>query len=992
MKKKLLFPLGLLLLSSVTACANESVNLDFKYNEYTIQTGDSVKVESSKSGIEYEIVKNPYKNEIQIDEKTGKITFSDEIPNYTQIIVIARFEDKVSEPCYVTLTYEYQASEVTFTNKSNYIVNGEYVNATSSKHYSVTYDLKEKIEGISIESQTGKITYAPIVKNNTSFTVVANSHGSKVEKEFVTMTEGFVKAKAVRQVLERGKTDNDAIYPLDFSESDIKDNGNVIAVVTTLNEPISTEYYSFDKKTNELTIKASYANNLNDGETTLKVITDRNSVEIRYDVATKFITTASDLASINNSEEALSGYYLLMNDIDLSTYLAKGGEGYNDGKGWTPIGLYTDTLDTAIATQFSFKGTFDGNGHVVSNMYANRKDTASFNAGLFGYVTSSSTIKNLGVTGELTVSSYSGGLVGSNSGIIENCWADVDMNVASGEGAYRYVGGFVGNNFGTIKNSYSIGTVLCDRDYGSFVGSNEGTIEYCYTTVTDGCDRFVGYGYNPAKSKIFDSVDEMLTHNWSESLPSDSWNFEAGLPTLKPSLEEFNLRGISLNIVDKVYKGDKINLDVDILPAKFEEQYINDVEYEIEGEGYFIIGNYINTSNATESSVTVKATLKIDGKTYTSEKVVNLYTKVESLTIEHNLTELEAGKRYLLEATCTPSDALDPVSYYLLGNFIGATLVDNILTIDDEFTLDTISFYAMSESGVKSKTITLPVKRQLAIDSGTSSVYVGENNNFEYTFQEGVDLTDLVVKVYGKEIDYTVNGNTVTFNRSLLEYAKDSKVRVIFELNDGTIYGSDAYYFSHVRYNETNVTDAIKITSVEDFFNYFNSGATEETYDSTKTANYDKTYILMNDLDFGGQEITAIGYGDVPFSGIFYGNGHTISNFKIKKNERYFVDGKDDKNQPHAYGIGLFGALTGSIYDLTVKDATVDGKNFCGGIVGTLNGHIENCDGINLKVYASEYQSSVPSESIYVGKLVGRNFSGSTMALYYNNASLNTVG
>ena len=150
--------------------------------------------------------------------------------------------------------------------------------------------------------------------------------------------------------------------------------------------------------------------------------------------------------------------------------------------------------------------------------------------------------------------------------------------------------------------------------------------------------------------------------------------------------------------------------------------------------------------------------------------------------------------------------------------------------------------------------------------------------------------------------------------------------------------------------------------------------------------------ILMNDLDFGGQEITAIGYGDVPFSGIFYGNGHTISNFKIKKNERYFVDGKDDKNQPHAYGIGLFGALTGSIYDLTVKDATVDGKNFCGGIVGTLNGHIENCDGINLKVYASEYQSSVPSESIYVGKLVGRNFSGSTMALYYNNASLNTVG
>lgn len=992
MKTKLLLPLGFLLLSSLVACGNESVNLDFANDEYTIQSGDKINIENKASGVKYEIVKNPYKNDIQINEKTGEITFSDNIPNYTQIIVIARHEDKTSEPVYVTLTYEYQASEVTFTNKSNYIVNGEYINATSSKHYAVTYELKNEVEGISIESQTGKITYAPIVRNNTPFTIVADSHGSIVEKEFFTMTEGFVEAKSARQVLERGNKNIDAIYPLDFTKSDLGENGNVLAVVTSLNEPISNEYYSFDTKRDELTIKASYADNLNDGETTLKVITERNAIEIRFDVATKFISTADDLAAINKSEEALAGYYLLMNDIDLTSYLAKGGNGYNDGKGWTPIGLYTDTLDTAIATQFSFKGTFDGNGHVISNMYANRKDTASFNAGLFGYVTSSATIKNLGVTGELTVSSYSGGLVGSNSGIVENCWADVDMNVSSGEGAYRYVGGFAGNNFGTIKNSYSIGNVLCDRDYGSFVGSNEGSIENCYTTITDGCDKFIGYGSNPTKSKLFDSVDEMLTYNWEEVLPGSDWDYTAGLPTLKPTLEEFSVRGIALNIVEKVFKGENIDLKVDIFPYKFQEDYISEVEYEVEGDGFFRLGNYINTTNAIDDHVTIKVSLTVDGKTYTDEKVVYLFTKAESLTIEHNLTELEAGKRYLLEATCTPSDAVDPISYELIGKYVGAEIKDNILTIDDEFNLSEISFYAISESGVKSKTITIPVKKQLVVESGPSVVYENEDTNFTFTFANNLDLTDIKVRLYGKEIDYTLENNTITLSRSLLEDAKDSKTRVIFELKDGSIYGSDIYYLSHIRYNENTVgEDVIKIYSVEDFLNYFNSGATsQEDYDPNKVNNYDKSFILMADLDFGGRELIAIGYGDYGFSGKFYGNGHVISNFKILKNEKYFNN--DDNSTSYLYGLGLFGSLDGEVYDLTIKDARIDGKNFCGGIAGIHKGKVENCRGINLKVYSSEYESSAYEESIYVGKIVGRNFTGSTLALYYDNMSINTVG
>jgi hypothetical protein len=46
-------------------------------------------------------------------------------------------------------------------------------------------------------------------------------------------------------------------------------------------------------------------------------------------------------------------HYLLVNNLDLSDY----GSGFNDGKGWIPIGI-------SIAT--SFRGVFDGNNKKIT--------------------------------------------------------------------------------------------------------------------------------------------------------------------------------------------------------------------------------------------------------------------------------------------------------------------------------------------------------------------------------------------------------------------------------------------------------------------------------------------------------------------------------------------------------------------------------------------------------------------------------------------------
>ena len=77
------------------------------------------------------------------------------------------------------------------------------------------------------------------------------------------------------------------------------------------------------------------------------------------------ICTAEQL---DNIREDLTAHYKLDNDVDLEAYLADGGAGYNDGKGWEPIGAYIDRDDPSNAP---FTGSLDGNDKTITNLYMN---------------------------------------------------------------------------------------------------------------------------------------------------------------------------------------------------------------------------------------------------------------------------------------------------------------------------------------------------------------------------------------------------------------------------------------------------------------------------------------------------------------------------------------------------------------------------------------------------------------------------------------------
>lgn len=139
------------------------------------------------------------------------------------------------------------------------------------------------------------------------------------------------------------------------------------------------------------------------------------------------------------------------------------------GKDWTPIGTNYDN---------SYKGTFDGGGHTITGLTVTTYDKY---AGLFGWLNSAGTVKNVVMEGvQITnnhSSGFAGGVVGNSWGTIENCSVSGSVN---GE---VYVGGVVGKQTsGSMTGCSSSATVKGTVDVGGVAGESWGSMTACYAT------------------------------------------------------------------------------------------------------------------------------------------------------------------------------------------------------------------------------------------------------------------------------------------------------------------------------------------------------------------------------------------------------------------------------------------------------------------------------------------------------------------------------
>lgn len=204
------------------------------------------------------------------------------------------------------------------------------------------------------------------------------------------------------------------------------------------------------------------------------------------------ISTAADLSCAYRK-----GYYKLMKDIDLTSYINK----YSSTDGWESIGR--EGSETIY---------FDGDGHKITGLWCNstRDNTGLFSCFANGYIKNltvetakgkqvkggantgiligkmiNGTIENCCVNGSVADGTPVGGVVGLlDGGKIRLCQASVTINT---NGANTYVGGLVGDiTSGEITQCVTMGTLTAtgaNSQAGGLVGKNAATVTNSYSNV-----------------------------------------------------------------------------------------------------------------------------------------------------------------------------------------------------------------------------------------------------------------------------------------------------------------------------------------------------------------------------------------------------------------------------------------------------------------------------------------------------------------------------
>ena len=238
------------------------------------------------------------------------------------------------------------------------------------------------------------------------------------------------------------------------------------------------------------------------------------------------LTTAAELRLlaylVNSGTDNFSGKTITLgNDIDL------------ESRQWTPIGG-NNSEDSAGNI---FRGTFDGQGYSVANVYIS---TGYNYVGFFGNVTG--TIRNFGVkSGSIHGGNKTGGLTGYIAGTISSCYSRATVSGTT------HVGGLAGmGSKARISDSYAVATVTATGNAGGLVGYFSSAASYISITDSYTACALSGKVTGALVANIHSSVTDIVVNN-SYGLKGPSLLGSAPAATLENSstLSEAELKTIA---------------------------------------------------------------------------------------------------------------------------------------------------------------------------------------------------------------------------------------------------------------------------------------------------------------------------------------------------------------------------------------------------------------------------------------------------------------
>lgn len=660
---------------------------------------------------------------------------------------------------------------------------------------------------------------------------------------------------------------------------------------------------------------------------------------------------------VNAGNDMNGNYFTLTADINCA----------NQEYYFTPIGYINEYSDFGVSnskpTGAAFAGTFDGAGHSIKNLSYETGRRPYI--GVFTWLSDRATVKGLTVTNAMMIN-YGigeGGIAGINYGTISGC---ASTGNALNLGQYN-LGGIAGVNKGTIHNCSAYNSMLAYGDMGGISGCSTGTITNC---LAEGSYYFRGVdnSLHARAGGLVGSLNGAYTVDGIQAVV-DGCITTALIDTRNSAGETGGLAGGILSNTTKGPAVVKRSLAMVTISSGAADNTSGGTSGRVGG---FTGSLYNGTIQDCMLSGMLMATYAPSmcglgaGYVLSNAKVENSYSALqvyfgakqipEKVMVFGNLNEsnLQGVTNFYYDRQITGVECA-------LHGFAGAKNTAEMTTAAGlpGFSTDTWTFteglYPMVKQIAASKATMLAAAPVFFAD-GQNALMV--KNDFTLTTTNNVRwgvLVDGGLSNTGQGFD--IQGNkAVTKN----EYGQDIlaanatgtnfiKEYIIKTVPSGMFAGAGT---EENPYQIRTVDDLVTLA--------------DET--TSRGITYKGTYFrVTNDIDVAGdpafQGIAADGNKNHMFSGVIDGAGHTIDGIVLDK-ARYDASGKAVTSGSVSYVgfVGILGA-DGVIKNLTLgSNCSITTMNWVGGMVGLLDGTIENC----------AVMGSVNAYSTYSGGLVGQ--------------------
>lgn len=614
-----------------------------------------------------------------------------------------------------------------------------------------------------------------------------------------------------------------------------------------------------------------------------------------------------------------------------------------------------------------------------------------------------------------------GGLVGSNIGTIYDCGSFVDLTgfrrvgglagVNSGtisrshsDGAIGYgrtIGGLIGYNTGDLENSYFAGNVEGSREIGGLVGSNTGSIFDSYVIGSVKGERHVGGLIGDGMSDVVNShydIDSVtingghhvtfggLYHgqymDWLDGMELDIEDYSHTLVPVGDHYEIREVQGFRDMLGFAWHGGNKFRMTSDLdftnspslhipyFAGEFcgNDHTIHSVRIDQNFTSYTGLFGYIEKDSSISDLNLIDMNItggdftggiigynRGDIKRSTAQGSVSGFSGVGGL-VGHNRGTIEEtsasgtihGTRYVGGLVGRNEDGRVYDSHFSEDRVSGGNQVGGLIGLNDEggTVHNTYSYgYVMGNEHV----------------GGLLGYNIGKlDDSYSQCDVEGNSRVGGLVgnnwgggRISDSYAMGDVDGNS--WVGGLVGDTRNSQIKnSYYDLDSVQINGASYVTIGglfHEQFNDWLTNNMqLEISDYKDTLvpsdHHFEIDGIQGIRDLLGFSDRSEYgFRLVSDIDLASEPGLFIPYISTDFNG----NGHKISNLSLE--------------QPFSYGIGMFGINDrGSIRNLRLKDISVSGGSYVGGLVGSNRGTIAN----------THVQGTTEGDR-YVGGIVGSN-------------------